>query len=283
MSGGTERAEQMQTQENISAVKAYYEENALLEWERLARHPFEFLLTTAMMEQYIKPGDRILDLGGGPGRYSIHFAQKGCAVTLVDLSAGNVALAEQKARDAGVSLDTYVQNCLELDALALGAFDHVFLMGPLYHLTEERDRIAAVQAALRHLKPGGMLYVSFILLFAGIIYDLQNRDVILKDAQNPDVAVLFDALISGGNYTGPAFTTACFMHQNNIAPFMAQFPLTPLHLFGQEGFLAPNEPMLLQRSQEEIDCWVALAKRFLELPELLSYSEHAMYIGRKLP
>ena len=36
------------------------------------------------------------------------------------------------------------------------------------------DRVRAVEIALAHLKPGGMLYVSFILTFAGIIYDLQN-------------------------------------------------------------------------------------------------------------
>ena len=44
-----------------------------------------------MMDKYIRPGDRILDIGGGPGRYAIRFAQRGCAVTLVDLSPGNIA------------------------------------------------------------------------------------------------------------------------------------------------------------------------------------------------
>lgn len=33
--------------------------------------------------------------------------------------------------------------------------------------------------------------------------------------------------------------------------------------------------------REEQALWVELAKRYLELPELLSYAEHAMYIGRK--
>ena len=33
------------------------------------------------------------------------------------------------------------------------------------------------------------------------------------------------------------------------------------------------------RSPEEIELWVELAKRYLEVPELLAFSEHAMYIG----
>ena len=63
---------------------------------------------------------------------------------------------------------------------------------------------------------------------------------------------------------------------------MEQFSLEKLHLFGQEGILAPNENELLKREQEEIDCWIEIAKKYLDMPELLSYSEHAMYIGRKI-
>lgn len=62
---------------------------------------------------------------------------------------------------------------------------------------------------------------------------------------------------------------------------MAQFPLTKLHLFGQEGILAINEPELMKRSEGEIRCWIEIAKRLLEVPELLAMSEHAMYIGQK--
>lgn len=47
-------------------------------WERLEKHPFEFRLTSWMLEKHIKPGDRVLDVGGGPGRYAIHFAKMGC-------------------------------------------------------------------------------------------------------------------------------------------------------------------------------------------------------------
>lgn len=62
---------------------------------------------------------------------------------------------------------------------------------------------------------------------------------------------------------------------------MAQFPLTKLHLFGQEGILSPNESELMKRSEGEIRCWIEIAKRLLEVPELLAMSEHAMYIGQK--
>lgn len=267
----------------VEAVRGYYDENAQLEWERLEKHPFEFLLTTGMMERYIHPGDSVLDIGGGPGRYSIHFAQRGCRVVLAELSEGNAALAREKAAAAGVAVEAHVCDCLELDQLGLGQFDHVFLMGPLYHLQREEDRVRAVEIALKHLKPGGMLCVSFILTFAGVIYDLQNEGYLVEDLRNPTAMMLVDAVARGEDYCGPGFTEVYFYHQRNILPFMARFPLEKRHLFGQEGILSPNYREILSRSPEEIQAWVDVARRYLELPELLSYSEHAMYIGRKLP
>ena len=124
----------------IEEVRAHYDEAPVMEWDRLEKEPFEFELTTYMMDQYIRPGDAVLDIGGGPGRYAIHYARKGCAVTLAELSLGNVEYAKAKAREAGVDFPAYAVNCLELDELGLGQFDHVFLMGPLYHLQEEADR-----------------------------------------------------------------------------------------------------------------------------------------------
>lgn len=266
-----------------SEVQKYYDENSEMEWQRLERHPFEMPLTLYMMEKYIRPGDRVLDIGGGPGRYSIHFAKMGCAVTLVDLSPGNIRFAKDKAAEAGVKFNAYAANCLELDTLDLGEFDHVLLMGPLYHLKEDADRKMAVEQAMLHLKTGGNLYASFILNFAGIIYDLKNGGYVEQDfAEGAQTACLIDDILQGRDYIGPAFSSARFSCPDNILPFMAQFPLKKLHLFGQEGILSVNEPELMKRSQGEINCWIEIAKKLLEEPSLLALSEHAMYIGQKI-
>jgi len=133
----------------------------------------------------------------------------------------------------------------------------------------------------RHLKLRLLVAAFTVLAFAGIIYDLQHAGFIEADLANPFTQRLADNIISGENYVGPAFTAACFHHQRQILPFMEQFGLEKLHFFGQEGILAPNKLDLMNRTPQEQECWLQLARRFLELPELLSYSEHAMYIGRK--
>lgn len=267
--------------DDIQAVKSYYDKNSEAEWLRLERHPFEFIFTTYMMERFIRPSESILDIGGGPGRYAIHFAERGCPVTLADLSAGNIAFAQEQAEKACVSIETHVVNCLELEKLCLGQFDHVFLMGPLYHLTDIADQARAVRLALARLKPGGKFYASFILAFSGILFDLKYGGNIVRDAARPETRSLINAIPAGKDYRGDAFTRVCFTHQRNILPFMEQFPLTKISLFAQEGVLAPNETDLLTHEKEELDCWISIAKKYLEVPELLSLSEHAMYIGEK--
>lgn len=271
--------------DNIETVRQFYNGGARHEgggeWTRLDVCPFEFELTTWMMDKYIRPGDSVLDVGGGPGRYSIYYAKKGCAVTLAELSEWNVKVALEQAGREGVSFTAHAVNCLELDKLNLGQFDHVFLMGPLYHLQSPADQVEAVNVALRHLKPGGKLYASFIPVFSGIICALQHPGILPAAQENPDDQRLISNMENGEDYCGPGFTAVYNHHIRNILPFMAQFPLNKLHLFSQEGFLAPNKKQLVERDPEEVRQWVELAKRYIELPELLSWAEHIMYIGEK--
>jgi len=39
---------------------------------------------------------------------------------------------------------------------------------------------------------------------------------------------------------------------------------------------------ILNQPQEVIDKWIGVAEQLCERDELLSYSEHAMYIGQKI-
>ncbi|NLI56911.1 MAG: hypothetical protein GX387_00020 [Clostridium sp.] len=82
-------------------------------------------------------------------------------------------------------------------------------------------------------------------------------------------------------FSGDSFTQSYFYRHKDILPFMAQFPLEKLHFFGQESILAPCEENIKAQPQEVIDKWLDLAERVCEREDLLSYSEHLMYIGRK--
>lgn len=260
-------------------IKQFYDQGAEYEWTRFDRQPIEFLITQHVLDQYIHPGDSVLDLGGGPGRYALRYAQRGCPVTLVDLSDGNIELAKIKVAEANLSVQALQGNALEADSLLAGQqFDHVLLMGPLYHLLDEKDRVRAVQNALSLLRPGGRLYVSFLLMFSGMIYYMK---CIPEGILDPTDEPFFNAVIHDGSYGGAAFTHAYFIRQGDILPFMAQFQLNDQHIFGQEGILAQFQPVWLQQTDEVKQAWLNMAFKLLERPEYLSYSEHVMVHGQK--
>ncbi|NLG41107.1 MAG: class I SAM-dependent methyltransferase [Chloroflexi bacterium] len=260
-------------------IRNFYDQNSQQEWDRLDRHPFEFAITTRMMDRYIKAGDSILDIGGGPGRYSLHYLEKGNPVTLTDLSQGNIDFAMRLASERELPLRSLACDALLIQEYVEDKFDHVFLMGPLYHLLDEAERIQAVKSAMAMLKPNGILYASFLLMFSGIIYFLREAP---EQVVQPSEQVWLDAVRQQISWGGNAFTRAFFIDQDKVLPFMQQFDLEILHLFGQEGITSTHNYDLQMQPEEIQNAWINLSVDMCEIPKYLSHSEHAMVVARKL-
>lgn len=128
----------------------------------------EFLTTVKYVEDCLFPGARILEIGAGSGRYSHHFAMKGYDVDAVELLDVNL----QKIRSgiqAGEPLTVYKGNALDLSFLKSESYDIVLLLGPLYHLYREDDKLRALNEALRVLKKGGILMNAYCMADAAIL------------------------------------------------------------------------------------------------------------------
>ena len=83
----------------MNAIAEAYSVNPEREWNRLTKDPYhtlEFLVTWRFLQKYLPPRGVILDVGGGPGRYSLELCRAGYEVVLLDLSAGLLALAKEK-------------------------------------------------------------------------------------------------------------------------------------------------------------------------------------------
>jgi SAM-dependent methyltransferase len=101
----------------------------------------------------LKPGDRLLDLGCGPGLYAAQLAQAGLQVTGVDFSQNSIDYAVAAARQGGLQIDYRCQDYLLLQDEA--SFEAaVLIYGDLCPLSPgQRQRLLA--NVHRALQPGG--------------------------------------------------------------------------------------------------------------------------------
>jgi ubiquinone/menaquinone biosynthesis C-methylase UbiE len=263
----------------VSNVENYYDQNAQEEWDRLERYRIEFQVTMRALTEFLPPVPaKLIDIGGGPGRYSIALAQRGYRVTLVDLSAGNLELAKQKAAEAGMELDAFIHaNALDLSAFAAESFDSALLLGPLYHLHKLEERQTALRQAHRLIKPGGLVFATVITRFASF------RDAAVHGYSYvlDDPAYSEKLLATGIHDNGKGFADAYFSHPDEVIPLGESAGFTTLKLMGCEGILAGHEEYVNSLTGADHDLWLDFNYRMAQEPSLLGASDHLLYIGRK--
>jgi S-adenosylmethionine-dependent methyltransferase len=267
----------------VNPVENHYDKNAEGEWERLLRHRTEFGVTLKALTQHLPaPPATVLDIGGGPGRYAIALSQRGYTVTLLDLAQSNLALAREKAAEAGLTFAEVVQgNALALPDLVSAPFDVVLLLGPLYHLLKEAERKTAVSQAAQVLKPGGVIFAAFITRWAGF------RDMAAKGrldwlTENPDRAAML--LQTGKNLAVPGslFPNSYFAHPDEVLPLLESQGFETEALLGCEGVVAGHEMYVNELEGDLWQQWLDLNYRLGHEPFLFGASDHLLYVGRKV-
>lgn len=270
----------MQQKENSEIIRQNYDSAPEREWAR-TDNTVEYCITTRMLEKTIKGGEKVLDIGGGPGRYSLWLAERGCDVTLFDLSSGNVAFAQEKAAEKGLTLKTICGNATDETLYPKEKFDHILVMGPMYHIFKEEDRRKVIKNALQVLKPGGKIYIAFITLFAGVLYYLDEwPEGFIEEVKSGNE--FGECVVENKSWQGMAFTEARFEALPDIYRFTDSFGLKKIRIFGQEGFLGGFLTKIESLTEPHRSLWIDYACRTCELPEYLAMSSHIMYVGEKV-
>ena len=138
--------------ENNEAVRKHYDENPRHEWERMTRHPFEFEINMRFLKRYLRPGQCVLDVGGGPGALQSRFGRAGLRCNARRSFAGKCAFC--KGESAGIGLAVACFRRRRAQPLPASQARHLTMclcMGPLYHLLDESDRTS---------RSGGMSFTS---------------------------------------------------------------------------------------------------------------------------
>lgn len=96
---------------------------------------------------------KVLELGCGPGRNAIFFAEKGCVVDAVDQSEEGIEWAKERAAEKNIDVNFIKTNIFELK-IEEGTYDVVYDSGCFHHIAPHR-RMNYLDLVNRALKPGG--------------------------------------------------------------------------------------------------------------------------------
>jgi S-adenosylmethionine-dependent methyltransferase len=265
-----------------NSVEKFYDKNARAELIRLDKYILEWDMTNKIIEDYIKSPVSILDLGGGPGKYSIHLSKKGHKVTLADISNKNLELARKNALKANVVIRGFFHvNATDLSCFNDSSFDAILCLGPLYHLPKPADRIKAMNEAIRVLRINGFLFVSFISSFGPILDCLRYHPETILDRKS----YLLEKFMDGKRLErkpGKGFADAYYHHPFEIEPFMSQFKLKKEKITAVEGLFSQSLERLKKFEKNLYLQWLDFSYKLLEDPATWGATDHLMYVGRKI-
>jgi SAM-dependent methyltransferase len=183
-------------------IRRYFDEYGMKEWGRWDASPVErvkWFLHLHYLREHVVPGDRVLEVGAGAGRFTQELARITSPIVVSDISPGQLELNRSNARRLGYASE--IEEWVECDMCALEellpehAFDAtVCYGGPLSYVFDRRD--AALEQLIRVTRPGGKLLLSVMSLWGGVHQYLEgvlqtsleaNREVIATGDLAPDV------------------------------------------------------------------------------------------------
>lgn len=237
-------------------------------------HYVEFITTTHYIDKYLKPGDRLLEVGAGTGAYSLYYANKGYQVDALELVQANVDVMKSKIKD-GMNINAIQGNALDLSMYEDNTFDVTLVLGPLYHLFKKEEEEHAIKEAIRVTKPNGKILIAFILFdLTMLTWGFQGKNIYENYGDNKQVSLDFKP----NNSEELIFNMRYFDEVKNL---MNRFDVKKLCYVATDGIGRVMREDIDNMTEEEYKMFVDYHLSICEREDLIGYSGHILSIIEK--
>lgn len=225
----------------------------------------EFITALKYIDKYIKPGDKIIDIGAGTGRYCEIYKDK-YEVTAVELVKHNLKQIEKK------NIKCVLGNAINLNMFDDNSFDITLLFGPMYHLISMEEKVKALEEAKRITKKNGYIFISYCMNEFAIIKHGFMDNNILKELD----------IIDDNFKIHPKDTDLySFVRLEDIDYLKNKVHLKRVKIINQDG---PTEYMkndINKMDEETFELFIKYHLSICERKELLGCGRHILDILKK--
>ena len=257
-------------------LNAFYKDRYVKE-DRLTcdkMHYVEFITTTTYIDKYLKPGDRILEIGPGTGTYSLYYAGDGFRVDAVELVQSNIDVMKSKIT-TDMDINVIQGNALDLSIYPDNTFDMTLSLGPLYHLFKPEEVKKAIDEAIRVTKPGGKIFFAFILFdLTMLTWGFQSGNIY----ENRGAGMRVSEDLAPNNDENLIFNMRYF---SEVKEIMDAFNLKKLHYVATDGIGRVIKDTINDMTDDEYRLYTKYHLSICEREDLIGYSGHILAITEK--
>ena len=255
------------------------------EWNRLVKDAYnslEFLVTMHYLRKHLPETGKILDAGGGPGRYALELCRAGYDVVLLDIDATYTTFAEEKIKlePEPVSsrlIASVVGDIRDLSRFNTNHFDAVLCLGgPLTHISDETERSRATSELVRVAKSGAIVCIAVMGYLAML------RTVLSRVSQELIMPQYWELIREGKGNNLVQDSLWHFFRASELQQLAKSCGLTTLEMVGCEG-LSTGLAAATNTVAEDTTKWERWVELVLETatePAIVDLAAHILYIGR---
>jgi ubiquinone/menaquinone biosynthesis C-methylase UbiE len=227
----------------------------------------EFKTALYYIDKYIKPDNKILDIGAGTGKYSIYYSNKGYDVTAVELVKHNLKVIEKNNKD----IKCILGNAIDLSKLPDNTYDITLLFGPMYHLISYEDKLKALLEAKRVTKKNGYIFISYCMNEYAVITHGFIDNNIINELDNKRVNKDY-------KITPKEDDLYSFVRLEDINQLLNDSGLKRELILSQDGPTEYIKKVINKMDDKTLDIFFDYHLKTCERPELLGSGRHVLDI-----